>query len=200
MGTLFYLFLGLFIVALIVAFIKEYPVLGTFSLILVIALLIYSGIHKRKLREKTSELFKPEIHGLFDLSDNIRNHQMRNINSDITSGNTKILVVDKVKRAVDDVFFRLPKKLQAANRSEINTLVLTQRGEDVVGYYSHKGEATRLFCIVEIYDIKRMELVVLDTVWGSKPKSVITPGDETHGSYPDKRVVKYIKTFFQGDL
>jgi hypothetical protein len=86
--------------------------------------------------------------------------------------------------------------MRAANPDEVNFLILTERGQKTVGYYSHHGDAKMLYCIIDIFDLIENRSIVKDTVWGSKPKSVITPGDETHGSYPDRKVVKYLKRFF----
>jgi hypothetical protein len=200
---------------------------GCLVVILIITGLVFIGIRAHKKKERIREKFASEISVMLNtqyisrgsysqavshsadtflvIGENNRNRdQAISASGKMKREEIKVLVIDKTKRELDDVYFMLPKRMRASETSDITVLAITEWKEEQVGYYHLGGSSGTGFsepaiyhsCFVTLVDFQQKEILDTTTVYGSYPRKQIQSSSGNEGSVPRKKVKHYIKKFF----
>jgi hypothetical protein len=107
----------------------------------------------------------------------------------------KFVVVSSEAKGLDDVYFDLPKDLQAQTPEEATIVVRVSRDKTQVGTYTNGAPGYRHTCSVVVIDWKSRKIVATTNVMGGMPPEKTTSASKSgvYGDKPDKDVVAYLK-------
>ncbi|MEW6212363.1 MAG: hypothetical protein AB1631_28820 [Acidobacteriota bacterium] len=105
----------------------------------------------------------------------------------------KLVVVDREKQTIDDLFNALPSDMKADHPSEVRTVVLLTWTQEEVGYYEGTNKmARRWHCSVTAIDLSARRRLVEKDIIGPMPPAFIRPDDKPSGDRPDKKVIEFL--------
>lgn len=105
----------------------------------------------------------------------------------------KLVVVDKERQTLDELFNQLPSDMKADDPSEVRTVVLLSWRQEEVGYYAGTNKmAKRWHCAVTIIDLNARRRLAEKDIIGAMPPAFITPDDKPSGDKPDKKVIEFL--------
>jgi hypothetical protein len=197
--------------------------IANFIAVLILGGIVFLVIHVRSRRNDVRLLFASAMPGLLSSAENSKEDSSRDLNSlfyrnsienkDSSSSSksldteakdqiVKVVVIDKKNKCLDDVFFRLPRRLRASAPEEVTDLITTERIEEKVGSYSHYGSdftvpAIQHYCEIKIVDVKAKRILEIYTISGRKPPSSTQNSGRFYRTVKDKKVVRHIKSFFR---
>jgi hypothetical protein len=105
----------------------------------------------------------------------------------------KLVIVNRDKKEIDDLFVDLPDGLRAENPEEVGTVVWVSFARVAVGTYTDGATGYAHSCTVHVIDKAGWTVTAIRRFQGSAPPSFKKHSGDAEGSKPDSAVIEYLK-------